>query len=187
MIYFPQCSAFILKNITWIVRELLWQFSSKQSTILIQVATDYQLTHLFSHVGGGTSYMYPSQTSHFVSHLAAILQQSRVQSRLEKEWEECMWSWKNPLLNPPTTPSMAHVITGDSKSGLDRGWDAITEATGAMCPVLRAGKWHCVNVRAGRRCPRLPPAYGALPDHHQPPSESWQWARQPENLPLLRW
>lgn len=65
--------------------------------------------------------------------------------------------------------------------------DAITGATEATCPVPRAGKWHCGSVRAGRLCPRLLPAYGALPDRRQPPSGSWRWVRRPENLPLLKW
>lgn len=43
------------------------------------------------------------------------------------------------LLNLPTTPSMALVSAGDSESGVDIR-DVITGATGAMCPVLRAGK-----------------------------------------------
>lgn len=99
----------------------------------------------------------------------------------------CVWSRESPLLNPPTTPFTAHVTGGDSTSWVDTVWDVITGATGAACPVLRVGKWHCESGRAGKRCPRLPPAYAALPDHRRPPLGSWRWARQLESLPLLRW
>ncbi len=113
-------------------------------------------------------------------------QQSPVQSWLEKEWEECVWSWESFI------ESSNHPFHGPCNGWWQREWvdmrgDVITGATEAMCPVLRAGKWCCGSGRAGKRCPQLPPAYVALPDHHQPPLGSWRWVRQPGNLPLLRW
>lgn len=90
-------------------------------------------------------------------------------------------------MTPSTTPSTALITAGDSQSGADMRQNVITGATGAMCAVLGAGKWCCGSGRAGERFPQLPPAYVALPDHRQPPSGSWRWARQLGNLPLLRW
>ena len=91
------------------------------------------------------------------------------------------------LFNTSTTHSMALVTAGDSDSGLDMMWEVITGATEAMCPVRMAGKWRYGSGRAVKRFPQLPPAYAALPDHHQPASGSWRLARQPGNHLLLRW
>lgn len=113
-------------------------------------------------------------------------QQSPVQSWWEKEWEECVWSWES------IADSSIHPFNGPHNSWRQQEWSRRKEsiiigAAGAMCPVLRAGKWCCEIGTAGRRCPQLLLAYEALPDHHRPPSVSWRWAKQPGNHLLLRW
>lgn len=94
---------------------------------------------------------------------------------------------ESSLLSPPTPPSTAHLAGGDSKSGANLWWKIITVAAAARCPALREGRWCYGSGRVGKRCPRLPPAFAAPPDHPQPPWVSWQWARQLGNHPLLRW
>lgn len=113
-------------------------------------------------------------------------QQSPVQSWLGKEWEECVRGWES------TADSSIHPFNGSHRSWRQQEWSRrkssiITGAAGAVCPVLRAGKWRCESATAGRRCPQLLLAYEVPPDHLRPPSVSWRWARQPGNHLLLRW
>lgn len=127
--------------------------------------------------------MFSSQTSH--SYLSLCYHQlSPVWCWFDKEWEECMWRLKIAI------ESFSPHLQGPCYGWLRWEWDkreAITGAAEATCPAQGAGKWCSGSVRAVGRFPQPPPAYGAPPNHHQPPSESWQWAKQPENLPLLRW
>lgn len=67
------------------------------------------------------------------------------------------------------------------------GWEVITGAAGVVCLVLTEGRWHYGSGTSVKQSPRLPPVSAARPSHHRPPSGSWQWARQPGNLPLRRW
>lgn len=105
---------------------------------------------------------------------------------LVKEWEECVWRWES------IADSSIHPFNGPHNSWRQQEWSRRKEsiiigAAGTMCPVPRADKWCCEIGTAGRRCPQLLLAYEAPPDHHQPPSVSWQWAKQPGNHLLLKW
>lgn len=107
---------------------------------------------------------------------------------LVRESGRNVWEAGSPLSTPPTTPFdglRQQLVT----AWVAQPWgkNVIIGATGAMCPALRAGTWRCGSGRAGERSLQLPPAYVALPDRRRPPSGSWRWARQPGNLPLLRW
>lgn len=91
------------------------------------------------------------------------------------------------VLTPTTTPSK-----GPWNSQWQPEWGrcrapVITEATGATCPVPRAGRWRFGSARAGGQYPRRPQVYGVPPGHRQPPLGRWRWAKQPGSLPPLRW
>lgn len=113
-------------------------------------------------------------------------QQSQVQSWLDKEWEECAWRWESDA-DSSNHPFHGPRVSWRQQERSRRKESVIIGAAGATCPVQRAGKWRCERGRAVRRCPQLLLAYEAPPDRHQPPSESWRWARQPGNHLLLRW
>lgn len=113
-------------------------------------------------------------------------QQSPVQSWLEKEWEECVWRWES-IADSSTHPFNGPRRIWRQQERSRRKQSVIIGAAGAMCPVLRAGKWRCESETAGRRCPQLLLAYEVPPDHLRPPSVNWRWARQPGNHLLLRW